>query len=178
MGAEELALPEFSPGPSIVIAGAAINRQALWIWAFTAIAVVALTLLYRRTRFGKAMRACSIDRDGARLVGVDAAHMVTASFALAALLGALAGAATAPISQPAFSVGASLGLKGFAAAILGGLGNPVAAVAGGLALGLVENVSIAFLSSTFKDAISLVVLLAVLFLRPQGLFGGRSKEKL
>lgn len=179
VGGEELAtLPDFSPGPSIVIAGVTIVRQALWLWGIMVMAVVALTFLYRRTRFGKAMRACSIDRDGARLVGIGTARVVTASFALAATLGALAGAATAPTIPPVFYSGAGVGLKGFAAAILGGLGNPVAAVAGGLLLGLIENIASGFISSTYKDGIALVVLLGVLFVRPQGLFGGKGREKL
>ncbi len=179
VGGEELAtLPSFSPGPSIGIAGVTIVRQSLWIWGITAVAVVGLTLLYRRTRFGKAMRACSIDRDGARLVGIDTARVVTASFALAAALGAIAGVVISPTVPPVFYSGASIGLKGFAAAILGGLGNPVAAVAGGLTLGLLENIASGFISSTFKDGIALVVLLGVLFVRPQGLFGGRSREKV
>ncbi|MDZ4179896.1 MAG: branched-chain amino acid ABC transporter permease, partial [Coriobacteriia bacterium] len=78
----------------------------------------------------------------------------------------------------AFDVGSSFGIKGFAAAILGGLGNPLGAVVGGLVLGLLESMSIAFVSSTFKDAISLVVLLVVLFVRPQGLLGGQGREKV
>ena len=104
--------------------------------------------------------------------------LVTVSFALAAALGALAGVVVTPLTQTAFDVGASIGLKGFAAAILGGLGNPLAAVAGGLVLGLLESMSVAFISSTFKDAIALVVLLLVLFVRPAGLFGRSSREKV
>jgi branched-chain amino acid transport system permease protein len=178
MGSDELPLPFFTEGPSVIVAGAAIERQTLWIWGITLIAVVALTILYRRTMFGKAMRACAIDRTGARLVGISAQRMVTASFALAAMLGALAGVAVAPLTQTAFNAGASVGVKGFAAAILGGLGNPIAAVVGGLLLGVIESFTVAFLSSTFKDAVALIVLLAVLFIRPQGLLGKRSKEKV
>jgi len=178
LGPDELPFPAFTPGPSILVAGAAIERQTLWMWALTAAAVVALTVLYRRTAFGKAMRACAIDRDGARLMGVDTRMMVTASFGLAAMLGALAGIATTPLTQTAFNVGARVGLKGFAAAILGGLGNPVGAVIGGLLLGLIESLSVAFLSSTYKDVIALVVLLLVLFVRPQGILGRREREKV
>jgi branched-chain amino acid transport system permease protein len=176
-GPNEKALPRFSEG-SIRILGASLERQALWIFGLTAIAVVALVFLYSRTRIGRAMRACSIDRDAARLVGIDPRMMVTLSFALAAALGGIAGVATTPLTQTAFNVGPSFGVKGFAAAILGGLGNPFAAVAGGLVLGLLESMSIAFLSSAYKDAISLIVLLLVLFVRPQGLFGRGGREKV
>lgn len=177
-GADELALPTFSMGDSLRFAGVAVERQALWIWGATAVSVGILWFVYTRTSFGRAMRACAIDRDAARLVGIDTRMMVTASFALAAALGAVGGLAVTPLTQTAFDVGAGVGLKGFSAAILGGLGGPVAAVVGGLVLGLLESLSIAFIASTYKDAIALVVLLAVLFLRPQGLFGSARREKV
>lgn len=172
------ALNAFTPGDSILVFGAAIERQSLWIWALTVAAVIALTLLYRHTRLGFAMRACAVDRQAARLAGIDVSRVVTVSFALAAGLGALAGASVTPLTQTAWDIGARMGLKGFAAAILGGLGNPMAAVLGGVALGLVESVAIAYVSPTYKDAIALLVLLAVLFLRPQGLLGGGRRSKV
>lgn len=177
-GPDELALAPFSPGPPVIVAGAAIDRQVLWIWGLTAVAVIALTVLYNKTRLGRAMRACSLSHDAARLMGIDTAGVVMVSFGLAAALGALAGVAVAPLTQTAFDVGARAGLKGFSAAIVGGLGNPIGAVAGGLVLGLLESLSVAFISSTYKDAIALVVLLAMLFVRPQGLLGRAHKEKL
>lgn len=177
-GANELSLPAFTPGPSIAFMGAAIERQALWVWGITATSVVALWLVYEKTSFGRAMKACSTSHDAARLMGIDTARVVAVAFALAAGLGAIAGAAVAPLTSTAFDAGARLGLKGFAAAILGGLGDFRAAVAGGLALGLVESLSVAYISSTYKDAIALAVLLAVLFLRPQGLLGRHDKVKV
>lgn len=176
-GPDELPLPVFSAGAPIRVLGASVDLQTAWIWALTAAALGALAWVYARTRFGRAMRATSIRRDAARLVGIDAASMVTSSFALAAAFGALAGVAVAPLTQTAFTSGSAIGLKGFAAAVLGGLGNPIAAVAGGLVLGLLESLTAGFTDPTYKDAVALVVLLAVLFLRPQGLFGGRRKEK-
>ncbi|MBU4555724.1 MAG: branched-chain amino acid ABC transporter permease [Actinobacteria bacterium] len=177
-GPSERSLPAFTAGPSLRFLGATLERQSLWIFGLTALAVVVLTVFYSRTRLGRAMRACSINRTAARLVGVDPKRLVTISFALAAALGGLAGVVTTPLTQTAFNVGSSFGIKGFAAAILGGLGNPIAAVIGGLVLGLLESMSIAFLSSTYKDAISLVVLLLVLFIRPQGLLGRGGREKV
>jgi branched-chain amino acid transport system permease protein len=124
------------------------------------------------------MRAAALDPEAARLVGVSTSFVVTASFVLAAALGAVAGMAVTPITQTAFDVGASIGLKGFAAAILGGLGNPLGAVVGGLTLGLIESLAIFVLPSEFKDAVALAVLLLVLFLRPQGILGKSSREKV
>ena len=177
-GPDEVPLPAFTSGPSITVWGAAIERQTVWIWLFTALAVGALFVLYRRTMFGRAMRATSLRRDAARLVGIDTGLMVTVSFALAAGLGAIAGLAVAPLTQTAFDVGAGIGVKGFAAAILGGLGNPVAAVGGGLLLGLLESMTAGYINPLYKDAVALVVLLGVLFMRPQGLFGGSGREKV
>lgn len=177
-GPDELALPPFSNGASIKALGAAVELQTVWIWGLTLVSVAALVWLYRRTAFGKAMRATAINRDAARLVGVDTGLMVTASFALAAALGAVAGLAVAPLTQTAFDVGTGIGVKGFAAAILGGLGNPVAAVGGGLILGMMESLTAGYINPLYKDAVALVVLLAVLFIRPQGLFGGSGREKV
>ena len=183
-GSDELPLPVFTDGPSLSIGGAAIERQTLWLWGLTIVAVIALTVLYNRTRLGLAMRACMQNREAARLMGIDTAWVVMVSFGLAAMLGALAGVAVATLTQTRFDIGTSIAIKGFAAAVLGGLGNPLAAVAGGLVLGLAEALSIAGLSSvvqgssTYKDVIAIAVLLLVLFLRPQGLFRRAPREKV
>jgi branched-chain amino acid transport system permease protein len=177
-GPNERALPVFTEGPSIKVLGAAIELQTVWIWAITAVAVTGLAIMYQRTSLGRAMRATSIQRDAARLVGIDTRRMVTIAFALAGGLGAIAGVAVAPLTQTAFDVGAGVGVKGFAAAILGGLGNPIAAVGGGLVLGLLEGLAAGYVSHVYKDGVALVVLLGVLFLRPQGLFGDSGKEKV
>ncbi|MDT8433330.1 MAG: branched-chain amino acid ABC transporter permease [Anaerosomatales bacterium] len=177
-GPNERPLPLFSGGGSVSVFGAVLEVQTIWILGLTALAVVGLWYLYNRTGLGRAMRACAVNRDAARIVGIDTRLIVTVSFLLAAALGALAGLAVTPLTQTAFDVGPTVGIKGFAAAILGGLGNPIAAVVGGLVLGMLESVSIAFISSTYKDAIALIVLLAVLFMRPQGILGRSSREKV
>ena len=176
-GSDALPLPEFTPGPSIPFAGAAIERQALWIWGIVLVTVAGLTFLYSKTRLGRAMRACMQNREAARLMGIDTARVVMISFGLAAALGALAGVAVAPLTSTRFDIGAGLAVKGFAAAILGGLGSPLAAVGGGLLLGLIEQSVIPF-SSVLKDVVALAVLLAVLFIRPQGLFARARKDKV
>lgn len=177
-GPDERPLAVFTEGKPVQVAGASIDLQTLWIWAVTALVLAGLAWVYNRTAFGRAMRATSIRRDASRLVGVDAAGMVTVSFALAAAFGALAGVVVAPLTQTAFTSGAGIGVKGFAAAVLGGLGSPVAAVGGGLILGLLESLTAGLTNATYKDAVALVVILAVLFLRPQGLFGGSRREKV
>ncbi len=176
-GPDERPLATFTTGPSLRFLGAAIERQTLWIWGLTALSVAGLAFLYRKTAFGRAMRATAIQREAARLVGVDVRFMVTAAFGLAAALGAIAGLAVAPLTQTAFSVGPGIGVKGFAAAILGGLGSPIAAVGGGLILGVLESLTAGYINPTYKDAVALVVLLLVLFVRPQGLFGGSARKE-
>ncbi len=177
-GPDEIPVPAFSAGNSVRFLGAAVELQTLWLWGLTLTTLAVLAWVYGKSRFGRAMRATALQRDAARLVGVDAALMVTASFGMAAALGALAGVAVAPLTQAAFGVGSGIGVKGFAAAILGGLGNPAAAVGGGLVLGLLESLTAGLTNPTYKDAAALVVLLLVLFVRPQGLFGRSGREKV
>jgi branched-chain amino acid transport system permease protein len=177
-GPDELPLPAFLEGGSLHVLGALVERQAVVLWLLTAVAVAGLTLLYGRTRFGLAMRACAVDREAARLMGIDTKLVVMVTFALAGALGAVAGVAVTPLTQTAYNVGTGVAVKGFSAAILGGLGSPLAAVVGGLLLGLAESLSVAALSSEFKDATAILLLLAVLFLRPEGLFRRSAREKV
>ncbi|NTW27823.1 MAG: branched-chain amino acid ABC transporter permease [Coriobacteriia bacterium] len=176
-GPNELTLPAFSDGASVSIFGAVVERQVIWIWAITAVAVAALVLLYGKTSFGLGMRSTALNADAARLVGIDTRTMGTASFALAAALGAVAGLAVAPLTQTAFDVGAVMSVKGFAAAILGGLGNPMAAVGGGLVIGVLESLTAGYINPLYKDGVAFIVLLGVLFIRPQGLFAVLRREK-
>lgn len=176
-GREPLALPHFSGDAPIFVKGASILPQNLWILGLTALAVIVLQLFYNRTLVGKAMKASAINRTAASLVGINTSNMVLYSFALSAALGGLAGVMIAPIIMTSYASGGMLGLKGFAAAVLGGMGNPLGAVAGGLLLGLLESLSIGFISSGYKDAIAFVILLLVLFFKPSGILGVAEKEK-
>jgi branched-chain amino acid transport system permease protein len=132
--------------------------------------MLALWLLAERTQAGKAMRACEMDREAALLSGIPAARMVTLSFALSGLLGGLAGAIVVPLTMGLYNMGIMLGLKGFSAAILGGLGNPLGAALGGVLLGVLESFG-ASLASGYKDAIAFAIMLIVLLAKPAGLLG-------
>jgi branched-chain amino acid transport system permease protein len=171
-------LPAFSGEQPIEILGATIVPQSLWVFGGAAAAVAALSWFYGRTLLGKAMRATSHNRIAAQLVGIDTRAVLFASFGLAAGLGALGGVLIAPIAFTSYDSGVMLGLKGFAAAMLGGLGSFTGAIAGGLVLGLLEGLGAGFLSSAYKDAIAFVVILAVLFFMPAGLLGGRGSERV
>jgi branched-chain amino acid transport system permease protein len=163
---------------SVRILGARISPQALWALGISAVIVVALSLFFRLTLIGRAMRATAANRTAARLCGINTRWMVTLSFMLSAGIGALAGCAISPLTQTQYDMGASLAIKGFTVAILGGLGNSMAAVAAGLALGLVEVFSVSLLPLAYKDAVSLTVLLIILFFRPSGLFGRAEVQRL
>jgi len=144
----------------------------------TALAVAALWGFFNRTLAGKAILAVSHNRLAAQLMGISVQRVLLVSFALSAALGALAGILIAPITFTSWDVGVMLGLKGFAAAILGGMGSGPGAVIGGLLLGLLESLGAGYVSSAYKDAIAFIVMLAVLMLMPGGLLGGRAAERV
>ncbi len=171
-------LPAFSSEQPIEWLGATLLPQSLWVMAGTALAVLALSAFYSRTLLGKAMRATSYNRIAAQLMGINTRGVLFASFGLAAALGALGGVLIAPIAFTSYDTGIMLGLKGFAAAMLGGLGSFAGAVLGGLMLGLLEGLGAGFVSSAYKDAIAFVVILVVLFLLPRGLLGGRVSDRV
>ena len=146
-----------------------IGTQELWVMGLAALVVLALTFFFNRTMIGKAMRAVSVNRHGARLIGINVSRVVVGAFALSAAIGAIAGAAIAPISMASYGMGTMLCLKGFAAAIVGGLGNFPGSIIAGLLLGIMENFSATYLSSQYKDAFAFIILLGVLVISPQGI---------
>ena len=104
--------------------------------------------------------------------------MVNIAFMVSAGIGALGGCVVSPLTQTHYAMGTDLALKGFTVAVLGGLGNPVAAVAAGLLLGLIEAFSISVLPMAYKDVISILILLIILITKPAGLFGSRQSAAL
>ena len=171
-GRNRLAVPPLSGELPVKVLGATILPQTLWILVLTGVAILLLVLFFRKTTLGLAMRAVAANEQAARVVGLNVGRVKAASFALAGALGGLAGCLVTPITTLAYDVGVLLGLKGFAAAILGGFGSFPGAIAGGLMLGLLESLGAGYLSSSYKDVIAFVVLLLVLFVRPRGLLGG------
>ena len=155
---------------TITILGAHISPQVLWVLGVSAVTVAGLTVFFRFTLVGRAMRACADDRMAACLCGINDRWMVTLSFMLSAGIGALAGCVISPVTQTQYDMGAPLAIKGFTVAILGGLGNSMAAVVAGLLLGLLEAFVVSQFAAAYKEAVALVVLLLVLVFRPSGLF--------
>lgn len=170
--------PAFTAGSPWAVGTVSISLQSVWIVASLAAILALLWVLLQKTRVGKGMRAVAINHYAAVLMGISPKKAAVIAFALAGLIGGTAGALLAPVASAHYDNGIFLGIKGFAAAILGGLGNPVGAVAGGLLIGLTESLTAGYVSSVYKDAVSLVLLLAILLLRPQGLLGQRLPTKL
>ncbi|MEK6673379.1 MAG: branched-chain amino acid ABC transporter permease [Nitrospirota bacterium] len=174
------ALPYFTGTSvsSINLGGVYISPQVVWVVGISAIAVVCLNFFFSYTLLGRQMRACSANRDAARLCGINAGNMVTLSFMLSAAIGALAGCVVSPITYVQYDSGTPLAIKGFTVAILGGLGNSMAAVGAGMILGVLESFSIWIMPAAYKDAISITILLLILFLRPSGIFGSAEVSRL
>jgi branched-chain amino acid transport system permease protein len=170
-GKEALALPPLSPDVPLRLLGAVFTPQSLWVLGITLAAIALLTLFFNYTLTGKAIRATAVNPRAAALMGIDTSRMVMYSFGLAGILGALAGIVITPITSLSYDVGVMIGLKGFAAAVLGGYGSFVGAILGGVSLGLVESLGAGYLSSTYKDVIAFLILLMVLWARPGGLMG-------
>jgi branched-chain amino acid transport system permease protein len=171
-------LKAFSGETPLVIGGAALLPQSLWVLGVTLVIVLLLSWFFGRTLLGKALLATSHNRLAAQLVGINVRHVLLAAFMLSAALGAVAGILVAPITFTSWDVGVMLGLKGFAAAILGGMGSGPGAVVGGLALGIAEAMGAGYISSAYKDVIAFVIILVVLVFLPGGLLGGRSTERV
>ncbi|NGX98916.1 MAG: branched-chain amino acid ABC transporter permease [Candidatus Afipia apatlaquensis] len=171
-------LPSISGDTPVNVLGATVQPQSFWVLGGTAVIVILLYVFLERTVLGKAVLATAANRLAARLVGINTATVMALAFGGSAAIGAVAGILITPITLTSYDVGTMLALKGFAAAMLGGMGNPLGAVAGGLLLGLLEAFGVGYISSTYKDAFAFIVILLVLFAMPQGLFGRRTVERV
>jgi branched-chain amino acid transport system permease protein len=177
-GPNAQALDTFSGDTPIAVGGAALAPQELWVVGTALLIVVATQLFFNLTVVGKAMRACAINRVAAQLAGIGVERMTLLAFGLSAGMSGVAGVVLAPLTMVSCSSGTPLAVKGFCAAIVGGLGNGVGAVAGGVLLGVLESMGAGLVSSGYKNAFAFLVLLLVLFLRPSGLFARKSAEGL
>ncbi|MFP7754983.1 branched-chain amino acid ABC transporter permease [Thermodesulfobacteriota bacterium B35] len=163
---------------TITLGPVRISPQVLWVLGVCGIVVLLLSVFFKVTPLGREMRACAANRRAAILCGINARNMVTFSFMLSAGIGALAGCVMSPITYTQYDSGTPLAIKGFTVAILGGLGNSMGAVAAGILLGIIEAYSISFVPLAFQDAISITILLIILFVRPHGLFGSGEAARL
>jgi branched-chain amino acid transport system permease protein len=170
-GDQPRTLPMFTDLPPLRVAGLAISFQFLWIVGCSALVIMLLSWFFSSTKTGKAMRACSINAEAAALQGIPVTRMLALAFGLSAGLGALAGVLITPTQYTSFNVGVPYAISGFIAAIVGGFGRPLGALAGGIFLGVAQALAIVFLGAAFKNVAALSILLLFLFFRPTGLLG-------
>lgn len=176
-GKDARSVPPFSGHQPFDLAGAKLLPQSVWILVIAFLLALFLFYFYRRTLTGKAMQATAINRRGAWLSGIPSEKMVLLAFVMSTGLGATAGVIIAPITMCAYDMGTMLGLKGFCAAMLGGIGSLWGALAGGFLLGVMEALGVGYISSAAKDGIAFILLLLILYIRPAGLFGAADTSR-
>jgi len=171
-------LPSFVGDESFDMLGTTLTYQSILIMIVSIVIVIFLYFFFKKTKTGQAMMAASINVDAARLMGINIKKILMINFALSAAIAAIGGVLLTPMTSTNYEVGIMLGLKGFAAAIIGGLGNPFGAVAGGLVLGILESLIAGYISSEYKDAVAFVVMLGILFFMPGGIFGNTKAQRV
>ncbi len=176
-GKDAFALAPITSNEPISFIGIHVSQQSIWILTAVLVILFCLWVLMEKTMIGKKINACSINPVAARLMGISPAKMSMLAFGISGATGALAGIVIAPLSVTSYDIGVLLGIKGFSAAILGGLGNPLGAVVAALLLGMMESLGAGYLSSGLKDAIAFIALIGMLLVKPSGLFGERSVGK-
>jgi branched-chain amino acid transport system permease protein len=177
-GRDDLSFPSPLGKDSLNLLGVRVLPMEIVI-VFGAIGMMLLVELFNRTSiYGKAVVATAADRDAAQLMGINTSRVITFSYALSSMVAAFAGIMVAPVTLTGATMGASLGLKAFAVAIIGGLSSGYGVIVGGLILGITETLTGYFVSTGYKDVPGLLLLLLVLMLKPAGLFGKSAIKKV
>jgi branched-subunit amino acid ABC-type transport system permease component len=175
-GSEPLRYPPLFAADAVALGGFVVSPQLLWIVALSAILMIALALFFRFTRAGLAMQAAAQDPQAARLMGISVERATTYTFAAAGMMAGAAGVLLGSLFFASFNMGFLTGIKAFVAATLGGLGSVVGAVVGGLLFGLIETFAGMVISTAYKDAVGMVVLIGILLFAPMGLFGRAGRQ--
>ena len=171
-------IPSFVGNGSIEIFGSNLTYQSLLVIVTSIAIVTSLYFFFKKTKTGKAMVAVSDNIEAAKLMGINIKKILILNFAISAFIASIGGLLLTPITSTNYEVGIMLGLKGFCAAIIGGLGNPFGSVAGGLILGVLEAFVAGYISSEYKDAVAFVVLLMILFFMPGGIFSNLKAQRV
>jgi len=177
-GAQPLYFSGLFGEKSIMIGRFAVNPQHLLILGITGVLFLFQHYFFNRTYLGRKMQATAQDQEAAALMGIKVSRMIAFTFIYSSMLAALAGVLLAPVFYVSADMGGMLGLKAFAASIIGGFGSVPGAILGGLFLGIVEILCAAYVSSLYKDAFAFIVLILVLALLPRGLFGEKISTKV
>jgi branched-chain amino acid transport system permease protein len=168
---EALPFPSMIPQKPLELAGAMFSSLDLWNILVAAVVIVSLNFFMRKTKQGKALQAVAQNREAATIMGIDVQRMILLAFIINAVLVAFSAALAAPIYMVKYDMGNELGLKAFYAAIIGGFNQVRGALLGGLLVGLIETFTAAYISTQYKSGFVLVVLIAVILFRPEGLLG-------
>lgn len=171
--------PELINLEPITLGGLQLDWKTILMFAVSALLVILLQFIVYKTKVGKAMRAASFDIEAASLMGINVDNTISLTFAIGSALAGIAGVLVA-ISYPSITpyIGVMPGLKAFVAAVLGGIGSIPGALIGGLSIGLLETLSKAYISTTFSDAIVFGILIIILIIKPAGLLGKKTNEKV
>lgn len=175
-GSEPLRYPTLFATSGVVVGGFTLSPQTLWIVGLSVAIMAALLLFFRFTRLGVAMQAAAQDPEAARLMGISVERTTTYTFALAGMMAGAAGVLLGSLFFAMFNMGFTTGIKAFVAATLGGLGSVAGAMVGGLLFGLIETFAGMVISTSYKDAVGMGVLIAILLLAPHGLFGREGRQ--
>ncbi|MEQ8200311.1 MAG: branched-chain amino acid ABC transporter permease [Syntrophomonadaceae bacterium] len=171
--------PEVLGGSTFQLGSLQVSTLQIIILLIAALLMVVLELAIKKTRVGKAMRACSQDLEASKLMGVNVNRIISLTFATGSALAAAGGVMVGIYYNAVWPyMGTLAGLKAFSAAVLGGIGSVPGAMIGGLSLGVLEIMGVAYLSSSYKDAIAFAILILVLIIRPQGIFGRKISKKV
>lgn len=178
-GSETKAFPQYLGSKMIYLMGVRFQSGQIYIVLTSGILLIVFSLIIFRTKIGLAMRAVQQNSRAADLMAIDTKGVITFTFFLSSLSAVIAAFLIASYYQMVYpSMGSLMGMKAFCASVLGGIGSLYGAVIGGLILGLVENLTVRFLSGAYKDAVCYVILFIVLVIRPTGLFGKKNVSKL
>ena len=172
-------MPQLLAGRNFDLGGVIITHLQVLMLVTAVVLTLSLTLFVKKTRLGMAIRATSQDKDAASLMGINLDTVISATFAIGSSIAAVGGMLVGTYYASVFpTMGWMAGLKGFVAAILGGLGSVVGSALAGIVIGLAENLAAGYISSGYRDAIAFIILIIVLLVRPQGLFGFKGGKKV
>jgi branched-chain amino acid transport system permease protein len=175
-GSEPLRYPTLFASKGVVFAGFAVSPQLVWIVLLSGLIMAALIVFFRYTRLGIAMQAAAQDPDVAQLMGISVDRTMTYTFAVSGMMAGAAGVLLGSLFFASFNMGFLIGIKAFVAATLGGLGSVAGAMIGGLVFGLIETFSGTLISTAYKDAVGMVVLIVILLFMPTGLLTRSGRE--
>lgn len=179
VGSNPKPFPDLISAGTISLGGITIEWKTILMFLVSALLVILLQFIVYKTKVGKAMRAASLDIEAASLMGINVNNTISLTFAIGSALAGIAGVLVA-ISYPSITpyMGAMPGLKAFIAAVFGGIGSIPGALLGGVAIGVLETLSKAYISTKFSDAIVFAILIIILLIKPSGLLGEKTNEKV